>query len=272
MQVFPQLQWKNFSNFFRKEARLMETTIKQIEDMSLNAWPSHKMELYDGWILRFSYFYTHRTNSVEQFGTSVLPWREKIPFCEEEYKRLGTPAIFKISPLVSPDFDYVLENRGYTIQHVTNVMTVRLSDAHLDTPFDRVSFLEGIPSTWIESLFELKGTTDPIHRAVVPSMYAAIPKKTICASIVENGSIVATGLGILDRDYIGIYAIHVREDFRHRGFARQICTALLKQGMAHGAQNAYLQVVENNHAAQGLYESLGFEKFYTYWFRVQPEA
>ena len=47
---------------------IMETTIKQIEDMSLNAWPSHKMELYDGWILRFSYFYTHRTNSVEQFG------------------------------------------------------------------------------------------------------------------------------------------------------------------------------------------------------------
>ena len=34
---------------------IMETTIKQIEDMSLNAWPSHKMELYDGWILRFSY-------------------------------------------------------------------------------------------------------------------------------------------------------------------------------------------------------------------------
>ena len=53
----------------------METTIKQIEDMSLNAWPSHKMELYDGWILRFSYFYTHRTNSVEQFGNSTLTWR-----------------------------------------------------------------------------------------------------------------------------------------------------------------------------------------------------
>lgn len=57
----------------------METSIKKIEDMSLNAWPSHKMELYDGWILRFSYFYTHRTNSVEQFGVSSLPWREKSP-------------------------------------------------------------------------------------------------------------------------------------------------------------------------------------------------
>ena len=84
--------------------------------MSLNAWPSHKMELYDGWILRFSYFYTHRTNSVEQFGNSTLTWREKIPYCESVYKRLGTPAVFKISPLVSPDFDYVLENRGYAIQ------------------------------------------------------------------------------------------------------------------------------------------------------------
>lgn len=81
----------------------METNIKKIEDMSLNAWPSHKMELYDGWILRFSYFYTHRTNSVEQFGVSSLPWREKIPYCENEYRRLGSPAVFKISPLVSTD-------------------------------------------------------------------------------------------------------------------------------------------------------------------------
>ena len=42
----------------------MNTLIKTIEDLSLNAWPSHQIELYDGWILRFSYFYTHRTNSV----------------------------------------------------------------------------------------------------------------------------------------------------------------------------------------------------------------
>ena len=42
-----------------KEGFFMDKIIKEIEDMSLNAWPSHKMELYDGWILRFSYFYTH---------------------------------------------------------------------------------------------------------------------------------------------------------------------------------------------------------------------
>lgn len=248
----------------------MESKIKQIEDMSLNAWPSHKMELYDGWILRFSYFYTHRTNSVEQFGTSTLPWREKVPYCEEVYKRLGTPAIFKISPLVSLDFDYVLENRGYTVAHTTEVMTLHLEDACLDGSYDNLDFTSDIPMEWIESLFDLKGTVNPVHRAVVPSMYRAIPKETICASIRENGKIAATGLGILDRDYIGIYAIHVHENYRRRGYARRICTGLLNAGMKKNAQNAYLQIVKNNLPAKALYESLGFKHLYTYWFRVQP--
>lgn len=250
----------------------METNIKKIEDMSLNAWPSHKMELYDGWILRFSYFYTHRTNSVELFGTSSLPWREKIPYCENEYKRLGTPAIFKISPLVSPDFDYTLENRGYEIQHTTDVMTLCLSDALLDTPYQDVSFSSVIPDSWICSLFDLKGTTNLMHRTVVPSMYRAIPKETICASVQKEGRIIATGLGILDRDYIGIYAIHVKEQYRRQGLARQICTGLLTEGMKKGAENAYLQVVDGNTSAQKLYMSLGFRQFYTYWFRVQPQV
>ena len=86
----------------------------------------------------------------------------------------------------------------------------------------------------------------------------------------KNGEIIATGLGILDRDYIGIYAIHVREDYRRRGYARQICTGLLNEGKKRGASHAYLQVVKNNTSAEKLYSSLGFQYSYTYWFRVQP--
>ena len=64
----------------------MNTLIKTIEDLSLNAWPSHQIELYDGWILRFSYFYTHRTNSVEQIGPSTIPVEEKVALLEEAFK------------------------------------------------------------------------------------------------------------------------------------------------------------------------------------------
>lgn len=76
----------------------------------------------------------------------------KIPYCEQVYKRLGTPAIFKISPLVSPDFDYMLENRGYSVQHITNVMTVDLDNAVLDASVTDVLFSNEIPDFWIHSL------------------------------------------------------------------------------------------------------------------------
>ncbi|HHV12385.1 MAG TPA: GNAT family N-acetyltransferase [Clostridiales bacterium] len=246
----------------------MNIDIKTIEDLSLNAWPSHQIELYDGWILRFSYFYTHRTNSVEQFGNSMLPWREKIPYCESIYKRWGTPTIFKISPLVSKDFDYVLENRNYEIQNPTQVMVLDIEAAALGASTDMVEVAQGIPGEWINALFELKRTTDPIHRAIVPTMYKAIAKETVCVSIQRDGEIIGTGLGILDRDYIGVYAIHVREDYRGRGYARAICTRILEEGKEKGARKAYLQVLTGNKTAYNLYQSLGFEDFYSYYFRV----
>ena len=149
-------------------------------------------------------------------------------------------------------------------------MTLSLDDARLTSAFNDVQFTETIPDSWIFSLFNLKKMTDPVHREVVPSMYHAIPKETLCASVQKNGKIIATGLGILDRDYIGIYAIHVKEEFRGQGLARQICTGLLKEGKKHGAENAYLQVVHGNAPARNLYTSLGFHDLYTYWFRVQP--
>lgn len=247
----------------------MDNEIKIIEDLSLNAWPSHQMELYDGWILRYSHFYTHRTNSVEQFGTSSLPWREKIPHCEAVYKRWGTPTIFKISPLVSKDFDYMLENRNYGIQHTTNVMILKLEEAVLDAPIDEVIVSQSIQREWIDSLLTLNGTTDIIHKSIVPTMYNAIAKDTICVSIQSQGVIIGTGLGILDRDYVGVYAIYVREDFRKTGLARSLCTCILKEGIKKGAKKAYLQVVAGNDPATWLYQSLGFQNFYTYWFRVK---
>ena len=32
----------------------LNQNIKYMEELSLNAWPSYKIELYDGWLIRFS--------------------------------------------------------------------------------------------------------------------------------------------------------------------------------------------------------------------------
>lgn len=100
-------------------------------------------------------------------------------------------------------------------------------------------------------------------------MYRAIPKDTIFASIYDGGKIIGTGLGILDRDHVGIYAIHVAEEYRRQHLGESICRSILNSAIDEGATEAYLQVVEGNVGARKLYERLGFVYFYTYWFRQE---
>ncbi len=257
---------------------MKKSDIKIIEDLSLNAWPSHQMQLYDGWILRFSYFYTHRTNCVEQFGISLLPLEEKVSYCEDIYRRWKTPCIFKITPLNEPALEPFLEERSYEKQNVTHVMCLAFSESSSETGSETsfTTIREGdmtirnrIPDEWIDALFAIKGNATVTHLKIVPSMYAAIPKDVRCVYIRRNETIVATGLGILDRDYIGIYAINVKPKYRRQGMARRICETLLREGAKAGARRAYLQVLADNQPAIDLYESLGFSQEYTYWFRVK---
>ena len=248
-------------------------TIKTVEDLSLNAWPSHQVQVYDGWLLRFSYFYTHRTNCVETIGPSELSFREKVDYVEKVYAKWGTPSIFKISPLTPPALELLLIERGYREEHKVDNMVLELSSLG-DSPVPEAALPlvvgERVDDAWIEGLFTLKGTTNPTHRKIVPSMYAAIPKDEITVSVYdEDGRIAATGLGILDRGYVGIYAIHVRDDLRRKGLARAIVGTLLKEGAAKGASKAYLQVVADNEPARRLYESFGFRTEYSCWFRVK---
>ena len=250
----------------------MSDSIKKIEDLSLNAWPSHQMQVYDGWILRFSYFYTHRTNCAEQIGLSTLPISEKIPFCENTYRRWGTPCIFKISPIGDPDLDRELSLRGYRIEHETNVMTASLdvlSPAPALPPGFEFQLTDRVDAAWIDTLFRLKEGAPAIHRKIVPHMYAAIPMDEIVLRVCHGGQSVGIGLGILDRDMVGVYAIHVHSAFRRKGIARFIVASILNEARSRGASAAYLQVVSDNGPAKSLYRKLSFEESYRYYFRVK---
>ena len=155
------------------------------------------------------------------------------------------------------------------MSHVTEVMTMGLLERKPNPKPSRVILRSKISPSWLNALFSMKGTTNQLHRTIVPSMYAAIPKDTIAAYIYDKDQIVGTGLGILDRDYIGLYAIHVHETYRGQGIGREICCAILDAAMEYGASSAYLQVIKGNIPAKNLYSSLGFQDFYTYWFRQQ---
>lgn len=263
--------------------------IKKIEELSVNAWPSYKIELFDKWLIRFSHQYTYRTNCVEQIGLSSIPIEDKVKYCEEVYSRYRTPCNFKINPLMPESFDKYLESQGYSIKHITNVMTMSLDNFNKIEPIHEefelygrnsnlpthvyydhditVSVSDTITDNWITQLFRLNGTTNPTHLKIIPQMFKAIPKEIIVTCIEKDGRMVASGLGILERGDLGIYVIYIAQEFRRHHFGRAICNTIIEQGIKHGAKYAYLQVVKDNDPAVRLYERLGFKYDYTYWFR-----
>jgi ribosomal-protein-alanine N-acetyltransferase len=53
--------------------------------------------------------------------------------------------------------------------------------------------------------------------------------------------------------------VAVRPEFRRQGIAAQLLTAVLSAGRSQGARLAFLEVRTGNAAAQGLYQSCGFQ-------------
>ena len=68
---------------------------------------------------------------------------------------------------------------------------------------------------------------------------------------------------------MGLYAIYVDASCRRKGLGRCICSSILSEAKKKGAEHAYLQVVKGNVHAKHLYTTLGYEDFYTYWFRAK---
>ena len=78
---------------------------------------------------------------------------------------------------------------------------------------------------------------------------------------------MAAGLGVAEREHVGIFAMRTLESERGRGHASAILRGLASWGASEGALTAYLQVEADNSAAQRLYTRAGFRKVYGYHYR-----
>jgi ribosomal protein S18 acetylase RimI-like enzyme len=87
----------------------------------------------------------------------------------------------------------------------------------------------------------------------------AAPSRTYVARI--EGRPVATSLGLVLGEVLGIFNVATIEDARRRGIGRAITLAALRDGAARGASAAVLQASDVGH---GVYERLGFRDYATY--------
>jgi len=240
---------------------------RHIEEAGLNSWPALQQLLFDGWLVRFARGYTKRANSVTPLYPSLLPVEEKIAWCEHLYQEKQLPAIFRLLSFSeeSQHLDQLLAQRGYSALDRTLVWSRQLPDEPAPAnPALRAMTL----ADWLLIYGQFSDryrTLQHVHRELLeriasPILYAAFYEQDVC---------VACGLGVLEHEAFGLFDIVTDPEQRRKGYGMQLVTNMLDWGKQHGAQSAYLQVVETNRAAQQLYAKLGFQERYQYWYRLQ---
>lgn len=239
-----------------------------LEELSLNNWQPLSTLLYDGWILRFADGYTKRANSINPIYASSYDVDLKIEECENMYAANHLPTVFKITPSIHPaNLDSILEKKGYNVIDCTSVQTLNL-DHVIPPTLDTVTIEEQWTDTWLDNFCRLNQVKDH-NKKTMKQMLSNIKTKKAFISLYHEEQVIACGLGVIERDYIGLYDIVTDVHFRNRGFGKQLILNMLRWGKDHGAQYSYLAVVMNNTPALQLYSKLGFREKYKYWYRVR---
>jgi hypothetical protein len=243
--------------------------IRQIEEAGMNAWPAHQQIFYDGWVLRFADGYTKRANSVMPVYESGFEVEEKIEVCEDVYRQTGLPPVFRLTPLAQENLDQALEVRGYKKLHPTRVMILSLDD--WDFPINQDQNFRELPlEQWMGVFSEISGSLvekQPAHVQILRN----ILNPHLTAALEISGKWVACGLGVLEREWFGLFDIVTHTDYRQKGLGTQLVAEMLKWAKSQVGKKSYLQVMENNAPALGLYAKLGYADAYGYWYRVPAD-
>lgn len=272
------------------------------EELTLNAFPVLHTEVYDGWILRFSGGEGYQGNCISPLYLSTRAYEDKIDYCENKFREKGLPCVFKMTPNVPAALDQQLAMRQYELEDKTYIMECSLTSEDSLSSEEAQVLPSGSPTgedgaqennilakteirlsreiddNWLEAFLTLEGMDKDICPETARAMLNAIRKPVYCAALYENeishgsnadcGRIVGCCLGVVEDNKIGIYDIRVESSFRQNGIGARICRAIMEEGKKEGAQKAFLHVSASNRPAVRLYQGLGFEEAYTYWYRV----
>lgn len=242
---------------------------RRIEAASLNAWPALRQARVAGWILRFANGYTRRANSVNPLHPPEGGLEKAVAACERIYRERGLPPVFRLtSPFAPPGLDELLERRGYRRADPTRVLRLELRDRPAG-PGSSAEVPEATLDGWFPvhaALLGMPPQAQAKHRAILE---AIVPRR-LFALRREGGEAAACGLGVLEGDLFGLFDLVTAPERRGRGHGAALVAGMLEWAQGHGAAHAYLQVVESNAPARRLYEKLGFDEAYRYWYRVPP--
>lgn len=243
----------------------MQNEIEVIEEMLLNSIPAMRTVLLDGWVIRMNRNYTYRANCVCPLYGTMDGAAEKIGRCEKLFGRNRLPSVFKVTPALQENLSGLLQSMNYRKIKTVNAMccVLRNSDGNLASD---VQCSEIPDPDWLAVSAKLTGVADPDLVLIHCRGISGIAVRSVFVKAARDGKTVGCGYGTVEREHVGIYDLHVDQDYRHCGIGTSICRAILQYGGEHGAKIAYLIVHAENQNAIRIYSHMGFSPLYDYSF------
>jgi N-acetylglutamate synthase len=250
----------------------MPDSVALLEEVAFRMWPAAEVSELAGWRLRFSRGVTRRANSVwPNAADDEMGVDRRLDAVEAWYAARGVPARYQITEACQPpDLDRRLEGRGYTVEAPVSVQTAELNQFRM----------AGQPPQILTSVLP-KPTDEWVRLSVDHGRFAET--KTSYLEILDRiglrggyavarwkGKPVATGIGVVDGDWLGVFAMATVPEARRRRAATAVLGALVAWAATRRATRAFLQVEKDNDAALALYKACGFSERYPYHYRTRP--
>lgn len=249
------------------------TLLSRIEDAGLNASAPPQQRWVDGWLVRFSDGKAKRARCVNAVAAGRMLVAERLAACEQVYADAGLPMIVRITPFTLPlGLDDVLAAQGLKRIDDTRVMVHTALGTHtaLSLPVGATLLPVGLEA-FAQTVGALRGSPLAQRQAhAVRLLNAPVPFSAFELRI--DGQPATCGQMATEGGLVGLYDVFTTPTFRGRGFARVLCSQLLARAVSGGAQQAYLQVEGDNHAARSVYHRLGFIDAYAYHYRTRDPA
>ncbi|MFV0349887.1 MAG: GNAT family N-acetyltransferase [Halodesulfovibrio sp.] len=260
-------------------------TPADLERASIQAWPALEECTFGNLRLRCAGGFTKRANSAvlthqplppnsavnNSSGDNSAIEESDIAEVETWYATREQNTIFRLTEPLNTGLDDQLSRHGYRLADPSLVM---VNDLSLDLPFVRatshrpqVRLMQG--EDWLERerLFSNRPSGD---QRMMQHILACNAASNDYMAIEDNGTMVASGLGVRQRGLYAIFCIRTAQSHRRRGYATALICSMLQRAKASGATHAWLQVLESNIPAIGLYRSLCFSTSHRYWYRIRP--
>lgn len=254
----------------------MEQTVlyRQIERLAARTWPAPESAPLGHWTLRAGEGVTKRANSV--LACDVRPesadWFDAV---SSYYADRGLPVVFQVSDASPAGLDDELEARGFAKIVPCSVLTcdVRAARAAYGGIGEDAGWsLECLPfpdETWLARFIAFESFPEsrlPMYRRI----FAGIEPPAAFATLFRFGEPAAVGTVVAEQGWAGFTNIAVAPDRRGQGVGQKLMAELIEWGAANGADKLYLQVIDDNEAANRLYRKLGFSRLYGFHYRVAP--